>query len=67
MLDIAITVLIARMIPHDLRPRMCSMIATAWIVPSLVGPGIAGLIAEQYGWRAVFLVGAVARTEGREA
>ena len=37
-----------------LRPRMMATISTAWIVPSLVGPAVAGFIAETLSWRAVF-------------
>ncbi len=37
-----------------LRPRMMATISTAWIVPSLVGPAIAGIIAEAFTWRVVF-------------
>ncbi|HEV2127743.1 MAG TPA: MFS transporter, partial [Thermomicrobiales bacterium] len=40
---------------HDrLRPAMMAATSSAWIVPSLVGPAIAGFIAEQYTWRLVF-------------
>lgn len=38
MLDIGLTVLVARAIPQQLHARMFSMFATAWIVPSLFGP-----------------------------
>lgn len=38
-----------------LRPAMLATISTAFVVPSLVGPAISGLIAEQYSWRFVFL------------
>ena len=34
---------------------MLATISTAFVVPSLVGPAISGLIAEQYSWRFVFL------------
>jgi len=37
-----------------LRPRMMATISTAWIVPSLVGPAIAGFVAETFTWRIVF-------------
>ena len=38
------------------KPRMLALTSTAWVVPGLVGPGIAGLMAEGFGWRSVFLV-----------
>jgi len=53
-LDIALTVMIARMLPAALRPAMFGAMATAWVVPSLVGPPLAGAVAEHLGWRAVF-------------
>lgn len=37
------------------RPRMLALLSTAWIVPGLAGPGIAGAVAEYLDWRAVFL------------
>ncbi|MFC7620218.1 MFS transporter [Microlunatus sp. GCM10028923] len=55
--DIGITVLIVIMIPESQRPRMMSLIAMAWILPSVVGPQLAGWVAEWVGWRAVFLIG----------
>ncbi|WP_194846494.1 MFS transporter [Mumia zhuanghuii] len=53
-LDIALTVMIARMLPAALRPAMFGAMATAWVVPSLIGPPLAGAVAEHLGWRAVF-------------
>ena len=38
------------------KPRMLALTSTAWVVPGLIGPGIAGLMAEGFGWRSVFLV-----------
>ncbi len=37
-----------------LRPSMLATISTAFVVPSLVGPAIAGFVAEHYSWRFVF-------------
>lgn len=39
----------------DQQPRMLATISSAWVVPGLVGPGLAGVIATQVGWRWVFL------------
>lgn len=55
MLDVSLTVLIVSVLPEQLRPKMFATFATAWILPSLVGPGIAGGIAELVGWRWVFV------------
>jgi MFS family permease len=37
------------------RPRMFALLSTAWVVPSLVGPAIAGVVGDAVGWRWVFL------------
>jgi MFS family permease len=47
-------VAIARALPERLRPGMFAVLSTAWVVPSLVGPAAAGVIAESFGWRLVF-------------
>jgi MFS family permease len=54
-LDVGLMVLIARALPEQLRARMFSLFAAAWIVPSVFGPPLAGLVTEQVGWRWVFL------------
>jgi MFS family permease len=47
--------IIARGYPESMRPRMLALNSTAWIVPGLIGPAIAGLIGDYVGWRWVFL------------
>lgn len=37
------------------RPRQFALLSTAWVVPGLLAPGLSGVIAEQFGWRFVFL------------
>ncbi len=37
------------------RPRVLALFATAWVVPGLIGPGIAGAAAEFATWRLAFL------------
>ncbi len=55
---------VARCYPEDQRPRMLALLSTAWVVPGLIGPGLAGLIADHASWRLVFVglipIGAVA-------
>jgi MFS family permease len=46
---------IARQYPPGLRPRMFAILSTAWVVPGIAGPALAGLVAAQLSWRAVFL------------
>lgn len=48
-------VAIGRAYPEALRPRMFAVLATAWVVPGLAGPGLAGVVADAAGWRWVFL------------
>ena len=48
-------VAIARCYEEALRPRMMAILSSAWIVPSLVGPALAGQVAEHASWRWVFL------------
>lgn len=52
---VAIYVVIAQGIPDELRPRMFSLLAAAWVVPGLVGPVLSGVVVEHAGWRWVFL------------
>jgi MFS family permease len=46
---------IGRSYDERLRPRMFAVLSSAWVVPGLVGPAIAGAVAEYTTWRAVFL------------
>ncbi|MEV6284389.1 MFS transporter [Kribbella sp. NPDC051770] len=55
LLTVALYVVVGRFYPAELRPRVFAAFSTAWVVPSLVGPAIAGLIVEHTNWRIVFL------------
>ncbi|MGH3452937.1 MAG: MFS transporter [Nocardioidaceae bacterium] len=55
LIDVALMVLVARILPPSLRPRMFSLFAAMWVLPSILGPGVAGVITEYAGWRWVFL------------
>jgi MFS family permease len=46
---------IGRAYPDEARVRMFAVISTAWVLPGVLGPGIAGLVGEHFGWRWVFL------------
>ena len=48
-------VAIARSMPEELRPRMFAWLSTAWALPGVMGPAIAGIVGDTIGWRAVFL------------
>ncbi|MFL5708991.1 MAG: MFS transporter [Chloroflexota bacterium] len=48
-------VAIGRTLPEALRPRMFAVLSTAWVLPGVIGPAIAGTVGENIGWRIVFL------------
>jgi MFS family permease len=48
-------VAIGRSLPERLRPQMFALLSTAWILPGVLGPAIAGSIAEIFNWRWIFL------------
>lgn len=56
-MDVSLTVLLARALPETLRAKVFAAFAAAWVLPSLVGPPVAGVLAEAWSWRTVFLVG----------
>ncbi|HEX6955126.1 MAG TPA: MFS transporter [Agromyces sp.] len=48
-------VIVARVYPESVRARVFAGFAAAWVIPSIIGPAVAGFIAEQLDWRWVFL------------
>ncbi|HEX2194587.1 MAG TPA: MFS transporter [Candidatus Limnocylindria bacterium] len=50
-----IYVAIARGYDPAAQPRMIAVISSAWVVPGLVGPALAGWISEELSWRWTFL------------
>ncbi|MFJ2621666.1 MFS transporter [Glutamicibacter sp. NPDC087344] len=54
-ITVALYVLIARAYPGNLHAKIFALFATAWVMPALIGPWVAGLIATFIGWRWVFL------------
>lgn len=46
---------IGRGYPEATRLRMFSLVSTAWVLPGVAGPGLAGLVTDRFGWRWVFL------------
>jgi MFS family permease len=53
---VALYVVIGRAYPETLRPRVFSWISAAWVLPSLIGPPIAGWLTSTWSWRWVFLI-----------
>lgn len=54
-LAVAVFVLIAAVYPQRLRPAVFGLISSAWVLPSLLGPPVAGLVTEVFSWHWVFL------------
>ena len=54
-LVVALNVLVGRGYPAPLRPRAYAAMSTAWVIPGVVGPAVAGVVAEDLSWRLVFL------------
>jgi MFS family permease len=48
-------VAVARGYPERLRPRLLALLSSAWILPALLGPALAGQVAEHASWRLVFI------------
>ncbi|GAA1781663.1 MFS transporter [Agromyces lapidis] len=48
-------VIVARVYPDALRARVFAGFAAAWVIPSIIGPAVAGAIAEVFSWHWVFL------------
>ena len=51
----AVYVVIGQAYPERLRPPLFGATASAWVVPSLVGPAVSGALAQHASWRWVFL------------
>lgn len=52
---VAVYVIIAKAYPQRMQPVVFGWLAAAWVVPSLIGPYVSGVLAEQASWRWVFL------------
>ncbi|SFE81126.1 Major Facilitator Superfamily protein [Flavimobilis marinus] len=51
---IALYVMVGEVFSPARRPRVLAMFSAAWVLPSLIGPVIAGVVVEALGWRWVF-------------
>ncbi len=54
-LTVGVNVAVGRGYPPRLRPRAYAALSSAWVLPSVVGPAVAGIVAEDVTWRLVFL------------
>jgi MFS family permease len=55
-LIVGLYVVIAKAYSIEARPRAFSVLAASWVLPSLIGPVVAGWLADTVSWRAVFLI-----------
>lgn len=54
-ITVALYVVVGRLYPAALHPRIFGAFAAAWVLPSLIGPPVAGLVADVFSWHWVFL------------
>lgn len=52
---VALYVVVARLYPSHLHGRIFAAFAAAWVVPAMIGPFLAGAVAEFLDWRWTFL------------
>lgn len=53
-LIVSLYVVVARLYPSVLHPKIFGLFASAWVLPSLIGPPLAGVVAENISWHWVF-------------
>jgi MFS family permease len=46
--------IVAKQVPEEHRARVLALLATTWILPGLLGPGVGALLVETVGWRWAF-------------
>ncbi|CAL9579664.1 Multidrug resistance protein MdtL [Streptomyces sp. enrichment culture] len=51
---VSVTTAVGQAYPEHLRPRMLALLSAGWVLPSLLGPPLAGLVVQWWSWRAVF-------------
>ena len=54
-MTVALYVVVARVYPAVLHPKIFAAFSASWVIPSLVGPFAAGLVAQLASWHWVFL------------
>nr|WP_179435464.1 MFS transporter [Microbacterium pseudoresistens] len=52
---VALYVVVARLYPPRMHGRVFAVFSAAWVVPSMVGPALAGAVTELLDWRWTFL------------
>jgi MFS family permease len=59
LLDVGVMVLVATVLEPHLRPKIVATFAAAWVLPSVAGPVLTGIVTEWVGWRWIFAAGPV--------
>ena len=54
-LGVGVYVLIAVVYSREARPAVFALLSASWVLPSLVGPPVAGFVTERFSWHWVFL------------
>lgn len=54
-LTVAVFVLISLVYPPGARPAVFGLMSSAWVLPSLIGPPVAGFVTDAVSWHWVFL------------
>ncbi|BDU19048.1 MFS transporter [Dyella sp. GSA-30] len=54
-ISVVLYVIAARTYPERLQPKIFGAFSAGWVIPSLIGPTLTGVIVEHVGWRWVFL------------
>jgi MFS family permease len=54
-MTVAVYVLIAVVYPDRTRPAIFGLMSSAWVLPALIGPPVAGVVTERLSWHWVFL------------
>jgi MFS family permease len=52
---VALYVVVGRLYPAALHPKIFGAFAAAWVLPSMIGPPVAGFVADTISWHWVFL------------
>jgi MFS family permease len=55
LLVVPLYVLVGAMVPPARQAKFFAAFSAAWVVPALVGPGLAGLVVREASWRWIFL------------
>jgi MFS family permease len=53
---VVLYVIVGRVYPTELRPKVFAWVSAAWVLPSLVGAPLAGWLSTAFTWRLVFWV-----------